>query len=324
MKDIRYFQSAFEIYLADEQLDRRPVNLYEPVRYIMGLGGKRIRPVLTLMGAYLFGDRIREALPAALAMEIFHNFSLVHDDIMDEAPLRRGQPTVHSRFGLNAGILSGDVMLIMSYEYLLKSPVDELARNRAVAAFTRAAAAVCEGQQMDMDFETRSDVSLQEYLTMIEGKTAALLGGCLEVGALVGGGADTEPLTGFGRKVGIAFQIQDDYLDTFGDPAKFGKQTGGDILQNKKTALYLIALEKADPSRRDQLLGYYSNEDWDPEEKIRGVTDLFNQLGVPQEARKLQAAYQEEAFRLLDSVAARAARKEPLIQLANQLLEREL
>ncbi len=319
-----FFQQLFESYMAGQNSVKTPAGLYEPVRYIMDLGGKRIRPALALMGYHLYGDDPEQALPAAMAMELFHNFSLVHDDIMDQASLRRGQPAVHARYGLNTGILSGDIMLIMSYQYLLNTRAETNRINRAVRAFTQAAAEVCEGQQMDMDFETRADVTLKEYLTMIEGKTAALLGGCLEVGAWIGGAVEVGNLAGFGRNIGIAFQIQDDYLDTFGDPRKFGKKPGGDILQNKKTALFLLALEMAGDRERHELLRLYSGIKTDPDAKIRSVVEIFLHLGIPARVRALQLQYQEAAFRHLDELEAPGERKTPLIALANQLLERDL
>lgn len=324
MKDILFFQQLFETYMAGQNLVKTPVGLYEPVRYIMDLGGKRIRPVLTLMGCHIYEDHPGKALPAAMAMELFHNFSLMHDDIMDQASLRRGQPAVHTRYGLNTGILSGDAMLIMSYQYLLNTESETNRVSRAVRAFTHAAAEVCEGQQMDMDFETRADVTLKEYLKMIEGKTAALLGGCLEVGAWIGGAADVGNLAGFGRNIGIAFQIQDDLLDTFGDPRKVGKKPGGDILQNKKTALFLLALELGDDLDRQELLRLYSGLNTDPDAKIKAVTRIFQKLDIPGQVRVLQEQYQESAFRQLEQLEAPAERKAPLRLLANQLLERDL
>ena len=292
----------------------------------MGLGGKRLRPVLVLMGHYLFDDDYARALPAAMAVEVFHNFTLVHDDIMDAAPLRRGKPTVHHQFGTNAGILTGDVMLIRAYQYLLELDRPDLL-PRLLQIFNKVAIEVCEGQQMDMDFERMDQVRIPDYLTMIELKTSVLIAGALEMGALLGGGdaGDAGRLYEFGRNMGVAFQLQDDILDAFGDPEKVGKKPGGDIVQNKKTFLYLKALELANPDQQDQLKNWFA-EPTPPEreaEKVRQVLELWEELGVRREAEAEKARFQQAAFEALDRVRGTEERKALLRQLAEALLIRE-
>ena len=318
-------RDQFLAYLEANTFDQEPNALYAPVNYIMNMGGKRLRPLLALLACQLFSDETKAALPAAMAVEIFHNFSLVHDDIMDEAPLRRGRPTVHEQFGLNAGILSGDVMLIHAYAFLMKSP-HKPTIGGMVQVLNKVAIKVCEGQQYDIDFETRSDVSLAEYLKMIELKTAALLAGSLELGALAAGApaVDQQHLAEFGRLTGIAFQLQDDFLDTFGDPEKVGKRPGGDIVQNKKTCLIIKALELADPTTRQKLEALYSSTTIDAEQKVKEVIHLFNQLGIPDFVRDLRNDYQERAYQHLEAVEAPQERKKLLQELADSLLIREM
>ena len=243
MKSIAQYREAFQEYLDLKIQVKEPVNLYNPMRYILGLGGKRLRPVLVLMSAEIFEADYKNALDAALAIEIFHNFSLVHDDIMDDAPLRRGKETVHERWDINTGILSGDAMLINAYQ-LFENYQSEIFQELA-KLFSKTAMQVCEGQQYDIDFESRDDVSIEDYLKMIEYKTAVLVGASLQMGAIVANTseANKQSVYEFGRLLGIAFQLQDDYLDAFGDPETFGKQSGGDIIENKKTFLYLKSLE---------------------------------------------------------------------------------
>ncbi len=324
-KMLNELQKILSDYVDSERFDRSPRSLYAPVAYIMALGGKRLRPLLTLMGCRLFGRAASDALPAAMAVEIFHNFSLVHDDIMDRAPLRRGQPTVHERFGVNAGILAGDVMLIEAYRYLGQSPPD-VPVGRLLEIFNRMAVEVCEGQASDMDFETRLEVTLPEYLRMIEQKTAALIGAALALGAVIGGATREEEkhIDAFGRNIGIAFQIQDDLLDTFGDPGKFGKKTGGDIAQNKKTFLFLKALEMAGTQQRDTLLAHYRGTHSDEAGKIEEVKAIFSDLGIPQQAEAAKAGFQQEAFRHLDAIHAPDDAKAPISEFAEWLFNREI
>lgn len=321
---IESYYQAFETYRLQHTFDREPTALYSPVNYIMELGGKRLRPILALMGYELFQKDYKPALPLAYAIEIFHNFSLVHDDIMDAAPLRRGQATVHQKWGLNTAILSGDVMLIYAYDYLLKlDAADRIAD--IVRVFNRVAREVCEGQQMDMDFEVRTDVSIPEYLKMIELKTSVLIAGALEMAALAAGAneADVRHLYEFGRNVGIAFQLQDDILDTFGDAAAVGKQIGGDIVQNKKTFLILKALELGNSTQKAELNKLMNKDsNIDIEEKIAKVTALLNHLNIREVAQELKLEFQQQAFAHLHALTIPAERRATLEALAHQLLDR--
>lgn len=321
---IESYYHTFETYRLQHTFDREPSALYDPVNYIMELGGKRLRPILALMGYELFQTDYKPALPLAYAIEIFHNFSLVHDDIMDAAPLRRGQSTVHQKWDLNTAILSGDVMLIYAYDYLLQLNAPERIAD-IVRVFNRVAREVCEGQQMDMDFETRADVSIPEYLKMIELKTSVLIAGALEMAALAAGAneEDVKHLYEFGRNVGIAFQLQDDILDTFGDAAAVGKQIGGDIVQNKKTFLILKALELASSTQKAELNKWMSKDsNIGVEEKIAQVTALLNQLHIREVAQELKLEFQREAFAHLHALTIPAERRAVLEALAHQLLDR--
>lgn len=324
MQDFTDLQKLFDQYINENYFQQEPIALYEPVNYILQLGGKRLRPALVLMGCQLFDSAIESALPAAYAVEIFHNFSLVHDDIMDAAPLRRGKPTVHHRFGMNAGILSGDVMLIYAYEYLLKVNKLHLIKD-LVGVFNRFAIEVCEGQQMDMNFEQQTDVTISAYIHMIELKTAALIGGALELGALIGGAPaeDAKHLAAFGRNAGIAFQLQDDLLDTFGDPAKVGKKTGGDIIQNKKTYLIIKALEVADAPTKQELLQWMTRVVADESEKIASVTAILQKLNIPTLAEAVKTSYLEQAQTQLEKVNGNIRVKTALLDFADKLANRE-
>lgn len=324
MQNLSQLQQAFEAYRTDYDLGSEPPGLYTPIDYTMSSGGKRLRPMLALLGAQLFHDRIGAAFPIALAVEVFHNFSLVHDDIMDKAPLRRGKPAVHSQFGLNAGILSGDAMLILAYQCLAEAG-DAPTVNHLLRIFNRVALEVCEGQQYDVDFESRSDVAIQDYIRMIELKTAALIGGSLEMGAVAVGAptSQAQQLRKFGRNIGIAFQLQDDILDTFGDPEKFGKRVGGDIVHNKKTFLILEAQQLAvgqDKQRLEQLM---SSKPADEEAKIAEVTALLRKLNIPEWAEEVKQEYQHLAFSAFALVKAEEGRKQLLKSLAEQLLSRQ-
>jgi geranylgeranyl diphosphate synthase type II len=325
MHNIGTLQQLFTQYLHNNRVQKQPQALYEPFNYIMNIGGKRMRPVMALLACYLFDDDVEKALPAALSVEVFHNFSLVHDDIMDAAPLRRGKPTVHHKYGLNSGILSGDVMLIFAYDYLRRSPRKE-AIEGLYQTLTEVAIQVCEGQQYDIDFEQRDDVRLEEYLLMIEMKTAALLAGSLKMGAIAAAASpeDQEHLSEFGRLTGIAFQIQDDFLDTFGDPQKVGKRVGGDIVQNKKTCLIIKALELANDDTKAQLLSLYAEQTTDEQGKISTVTQIFKNLGIPDFLRNLRNEYQQRAYTHLEQVNAPIEKKNLLFGLAESLLVREL
>ena len=249
MRSLSQLQELFQKYISDNQFSDTPTELYDPVNYILSLGGKRLRPILLLMAYNLFKTDVEKALPAAFSVEVFHNFSLMHDDIMDKAPLRRGKPAVHIKYNESTGILSGDVMLIYAFKYLMKLE-DQNSLLEIIKLFNQIAIDVCEGQQFDMNFENRTEVTIDEYINMIGLKTAALLAGAMKMGALIAGASDKDAqlLYDFGKNVGIAFQLQDDILDTFGDPEKFGKKVGGDIAQNKKTYLALRAMELANAS----------------------------------------------------------------------------
>lgn len=310
-------------FAADSPFPDAPPGLYEPCDYLLALGGKRLRPALLLMAYELFRDDVAQALPAAWAVELFHNFTLMHDDIMDAAPLRRGYPTVHTRWNVSTGILSGDVMLIYAYRHLLGVGNDATARA-LVGVFNRVAIGVCEGQQMDVNFETRNDVSLPEYVRMIELKTAVLLGGALEMGALAAGASaeDAGHLYEFGRLAGISFQIQDDLLDTYGDPAKFGKQVGGDILQNKKTFLVLKTLETAPPAEQQELRQWMSSSAEAPG-KVEAVRALFDRNRIPAQVAEAQDHYREAAFHHLDAVQVPENRKAMLRASVEELLVRQ-
>lgn len=297
-----------------------PASLYEPGHYFLALGGKRIRPVMCLMGNELFDEINTDAYHVATAIELFHNFTLIHDDIMDKAPLRRGMQTVHNKFGESTALLSGDVMLIKAYDYL--NNIDNLYLHRILNLFNTTAREVCEGQQLDMDYERQANVSLDEYLKMVELKTSVLLAASLKLGAILGGAGEGNAthLYEFGRNLGIAFQIQDDYLDAFGDPEKFGKQVGGDIVANKKTFLLIHAQEVATGSLgkelTDQLSANNSN-------KVEKVLSIFKECGVDQWARQLKEKYLETAQKHLEDIAVLSVRKKPLQQLANFLVQRD-
>jgi geranylgeranyl diphosphate synthase type II len=313
-------------YAAEQSFPDQPTGLYEPCDYILTLGGKRLRPATLLMGYELFrdSDDLSDALPAAWAVELFHNFTLMHDDIMDAAPLRRGKPTVHTRWNTTTGILSGDVMLIYAYQFLSRAATPEVVPD-LLKTFNRVAIGVCEGQQMDVDFEKRDNVSIPEYLNMIELKTAVLLGGALEMGALCARArqSDANHLYHFGRLAGTAFQIQDDLLDTYGDPAKFGKQVGGDILQNKKTLLVLKTLEVAQEADRAELTRLMQTGIDNPDNKIAAVRELFNRNDIPAHIEAAKQEYQADAFRHLDAVQVPEERKTVLRSTMEALLERE-
>ena len=325
MYSVAQLKDTFLDYLQQNTFSKVPQKLFEPVDYIMQLGGKRLRPILVLMAYNLYKEEIEAALPIAQAVEIFHNFSLVHDDIMDEAPLRRGKPTVHYKYDTNTGILSGDVMLIYAYHYLLKVEQKEVIPE-IVKTFTEVAEAVCIGQQYDMDFETSNEVTIPAYLMMIEHKTALLLVGALKMGAILANASqeDIFHLGEFGRNIGIAFQLQDDILDTFGDPEKFGKRVGGDILQNKKTFLVLKTLEIAEEIDKKQLEKLMSSSPVDEEKKIMDVKAIFQKNKIQVLADKIKDEYQDKAMNHLKKVCVVDVKKNELRALAAVLLDRKV
>ncbi|MVM40201.1 polyprenyl synthetase family protein [Spirosoma sp. HMF3257] len=317
------FVDALQDELQSIQYGQDPPELYDPIRYIMSLGGKRMRPLLTLMATYLFTDDWQKAVRPALGVEVFHNFTLMHDDIMDQAPLRRGNPTVHEKWNGNTAILSGDVMLVNAYQLLLSIESDKL--KLALERFSRTAAEVCEGQQMDMNFETRWNVTEAEYIDMIRLKTSVLLGYALELGGLIAG-ADAETtrhLYEGGMNIGVGFQLKDDLLDVYGDPAKFGKQVGGDIIANKKTFLLIEALQQAQGSIRDELTAWLTRTTFDKAEKVQAVTAIYDQLGIRQQTEVRINEYFARGFANFNEVNAIPDRKDLLIQFTRQLVERE-
>lgn len=324
MHSIYQYQEFISDYLQSQYETKEPRNLYEPIHYILKLGGKRMRPVLTLMSAEVFDADYKLALPAALAVEVFHNFSLVHDDIMDEAPLRRGNETVHEKWDTNTAILSGDAMLILAYQYFEKYNT-EVFRDLA-KLFSKTALEVCEGQQWDVDFETRNDVTIPEYLKMIEYKTAVLVAASMKMGALV---AETtienaDLIYDFGLNLGLAFQLQDDFLDCFGNPATFGKQVGGDIIENKKTYLYLKAMEFSSDQEKDQLLHLFSIHPEDNTEKIELVKAIFNKTGASKATQQAIQDYTLKAFDTLQKVGIDNEKKEKLKSFGENLMGRKV
>ncbi|GGD48433.1 isoprenyl synthetase [Muriicola marianensis] len=292
--------------------------------YILKLGGKRLRPALTLLSSELFGGTYSRAMDAAMAVEYFHNFSLIHDDIMDEAPLRRGKTTVHKKWDLNTGILSGDAMLIESYRFLEVYPPEVF--RELTRVFSETAVQVCEGQQYDMDFETRDDVTVPEYLRMIEYKTAVLVGAAVKMGAITAGASegDQQKIYDFGLNLGIAFQLQDDYLDAFGDPKKFGKQVGGDIIENKKTYLYLKALELGDDSQGRELKDLFSIQPKKADKKIDRVKEIYSQTGATADTKKAISDYTARAFSCLKALDLPEEKKEILMDFGKDLMGRKV
>ena len=310
----------FEEHFNVRHFPKEPSTLYDPAQYILQLGGKRIRPVCVLMGNELFDAIKPDSFYAATAIELFHNFSLIHDDIMDKAPLRRGMPTVHAKYGDSTALLAGDVMLVHGYEYLSKMKMEYL--QKILPLYNRTANEVCEGQQLDMDFEQRQSVSMDEYLHMITLKTSVLLAGSLKIGSIMGGATagNQDHLYEFGKNLGIAFQIQDDYLDAFGDPAKFGKQVGGDIIANKKTFLMIHAMQSASAAQKEQLQELMQTNHAG---KVEKVLSIFKSAGVDEWALQLKNEYLEKSMAHLEEIAVMSKRKEPLKELARFLVQRE-
>tara|TARA_R110000744_G_scaffold298366_3_gene408050 strand:+ start:320 stop:1303 length:984 start_codon:yes stop_codon:yes gene_type:complete len=319
---ISQYREQFVTHLKGRIQLGEPKNLFEPVQYILGLGGKRLRPILTLMTAEVFGGKAKDAMDAALAVEMFHNFSLVHDDIMDDAPLRRGKTTVHEKWDVNTGILSGDAMLILSYQFFESYPAETYVELTKL--FSKTALEVCEGQQYDVDFETRDDVTIPEYLKMIEYKTSVLVAAAMKMGAIVAKASpkDADAIYEFGRNLGIAFQLQDDYLDAFGDPKTFGKQVGGDIMENKKTYLYLKSLENASKDDQDGLLHLYSIKPEDSTAKVEAVKTIFKESGAVEETKKAIKNFTQKAFDALSETGLPEKNKALLKQFGKSLMER--
>ncbi|MDA9307743.1 polyprenyl synthetase family protein [Flavobacteriaceae bacterium] len=322
--DISKYSDALVAHLANKVTLKEPASLYEPIDYILTLGGKRLRPVLTLMSADFFGGNYKQALDASLAVEMFHNFSLVHDDIMDNAPLRRGHQTVHEKWDVNTGILSGDAMLILAYQ-LFETYEPKVFMQLAVL-FSKTALEVCEGQQYDVDFETRNDVTISQYIKMIEYKTAVLIGASLQMGAIIADASQScqEKIYAFGKNLGIAFQLQDDYLDAFGNPLTFGKQVGGDIIANKKTFLYLTALQKSTPTEAQELSSLFATMPKDPSEKITAVKEIFVCSGAAKATEDEIARYTNTSISLLQDIKISQQHKDTLKSFADFLMNRNV
>jgi len=323
MQLIDDFRAEFLAYLAEKNTTRQPENLYNPINYILGLGGKRLRPVLTLLTCDIMGGNSKEALDAALAIEIFHNFSLVHDDIMDDASLRRGMETVHEKWDLNTGILSGDAMMIIAYQCFENYEAPKF--KKLAQLFSKTALEVCEGQQFDIDFETRNDVTIPEYLEMIKLKTSVLVAAAMNMGAVVAEASDVDmqKIYDFGLHLGLAFQLQDDYLDTFGDVATFGKQIGGDILENKKTYLYLKAFENASETEKKRLEALFTIEDRNDAEKVAEVTQLFLKTGADKATLMEIQNYTAMAFEDLKELSITDKNKAVLQEFGQDLMQRK-
>ena len=324
MHSFTELSKTFEEKFNTRHFPTHTTTLYNPAQYILNLGGKRIRPVCVLMGNELFDEITPDAYEVATAIELFHNFSLIHDDIMDKAPLRRGMETVHTKFGESTALLAGDVMLVQAYEYLNKIKRDY--SQNIIHLFNQTAKAVCEGQQLDMDFEKKSSVNLDEYVSMITLKTSVLLAASLQMGATLGGAGqgNQQHLYGFGKNLGIAFQVQDDYLDAFGDPNKFGKQVGGDIIANKKTFLMIYAMEVASEAQKKILANLLDdNDEVNKVNKVNTVLGIFKDCKVDEWAKELKEKYLQTALQHLEDTAVLSARKKPLIELASYLIQRE-
>ena len=324
MHSVSVYQSFFVTYLENQIILKEPRNLYDPIQYILSLGGKRMRPVLTLMSAEIFDVSYEKALPAAMAVEVFHNFSLVHDDIMDAAPLRRGNVTVHEKWDTNTGILSGDAMLILAYQYFEK--YEPKIFRKLAKLFSKTALEVCEGQQWDVDFETRTDVTIPQYLKMIEFKTAVLVAAAMKMGAIIAKTSKTNAklIYEFGLNLGIAFQLQDDYLDAFGDPATFGKQVGGDIIENKKTFLFLKAMEFSNATLQARLLYLFTEYTDNVEAKIEEVKHIFNESGASQATQDAIKEFTQNAFDTLDKMNIDADKKALLQSFGENLMQRKV
>ena len=324
MQTVSQFQEIIKNHFEALQINKEPKNLYEPIAYILSLGGKRMRPVLTLMAAEIFNASCEKAISAATAVEVFHNFSLIHDDIMDDAPLRRGNQTVHEKWDVNTGILSGDAMLILAYQFF-ESYEPQIFQQLA-KLFSKTALEDCEGQQYDVDFETRDDVTIPEYLKMIEYKTAVLVGAAMKMGAIVAetSNENANLIYDFGLNLGIAFQLQDDYLDAFGDPETFGKQVGGDIIENKKTYLYLKALEFSKADDKEQLLHLFSIQPTDNTNKIVSVKEIFVSSGAANATQDAIKDYTLKAFDTLEKMEISDEKKMILKVFGEKLMNRNV
>lgn len=323
MPPLKSLQQSIEVEIKKQKYGKQPDSLYEPIRYLMSLGGKRIRPMLTLLSYSLFKSDVKRIIPLAVAIEAFHNFTLMHDDIMDKAPLRRGKPTVHKKWNVSTAILSGDVMLVKVYDMFLSLDPPKL--KEVLMLFNKCAAEVCEGQQWDMEFETRSKVTEADYINMIRLKTAVLVGFSMELGAVIAGApeSDQKALRTFGTNIGVGFQLKDDLLDAYGDPKKFGKQVGGDIISNKKTFLLIQALQRAKGRTKQELTNWLNAPKFNKSEKVQAVKNIYDHLGVREEAEKKINAFFQKGFKAFDNVQGDASAKETLRRYTQELIARE-
>jgi geranylgeranyl diphosphate synthase type II len=323
MNIVDTYKEDFICYLNEKITVKEPENLYAPIHYILQIGGKRLRPILTIMTCDLFEGNVKEAYDAALAIELFHNFTLIHDDIMDSAPIRRGKETVHKKWDVNTGILSGDAMMILASQCF--NTYEPVLFKKLLLLFNKTALEVCEGQQLDIDFETRNNVTIAEYIKMITYKTSVLVAAAMEMGAIIANvdKKDAEKIYNFGLNLGIAFQLQDDFLDTFGNAETFGKQIGGDILENKKTFLYLKALEVCNKVDSEKLVGFYNVKDTS-ETKIQEVTALFNKNKIAEITIREIESYTNKAFVILESLSISENKKELLRNFGLTLMKRSI
>lgn len=310
-------------YIDSLPYDRKPESLYEPIKYVLSLGGKRIRPMLMLMSYALYKDDVESILPQAIGLETYHNYTLLHDDLMDNADVRRGMPTVHRKWDANTAILSGDSMLVLAYQRMQNCPADKL--PAVLDVFTTTALEIGEGQQYDMEFETRNDVREEEYIEMIRLKTSVLLACAMKIGAIMAEAPkeDVDNLYRFGERMGLAFQLQDDFLDVYGDPKVFGKAIGGDITSNKKTYMLINAIGKAEGKDKDTLMGWINAKDFDREEKVKAVTEIYTRLGIDTMAKAKMEEYYAEALAALAKVSVPEEKKAQLREYAAKMMKRE-
>lgn len=310
-------------YIDSLPYDRKPESLYEPIKYVLSLGGKRIRPMLMLMSYALYKDDVESILPQAIGLETYHNYTLLHDDLMDNADVRRGMPTVHRKWDANTAILSGDSMLVLAYQRMQNCPADKL--PAVLDVFTTTALEIGEGQQYDMEFETRNDVCEEEYIEMIRLKTSVLLACAMKIGAIMADAPkeDVDNLYRFGERMGLAFQLQDDFLDVYGDPKVFGKAIGGDITSNKKTYMLINAIGKAEGKDKETLMGWINAKDFDREEKVKAVTEIYTRLGIDTMAKAKMEEYYAEALAALAKVSVPEEKKAQLREYAAKMMKRE-
>lgn len=324
MKTVSELKSLINGYLATLDDKKEPENLYEPIHYVLGLGGKRIRPLLMLLAYQMYEDDFEKVLPAASAIEVYHNFTLLHDDLMDNSDVRRNKPTVHNVWNANTAILSGDAMLILSYHLIAEAPKDKL--QQVLTEFNKVTLEICEGQQYDIEFEKQDDVKVEDYLNMIRLKTAVLLASSIKIGAIIAGASekDIELLYNFGINVGLAFQLQDDYLDVYGDAAIFGKKNGDDIVSNKKTYMLIQACNKAEGSIKQELDNWISARNFKEESKIKAVTQIYNQLGIDKICKQKMEEFYIKALENLDQVSLDSQKKQALKDIAGELMNRNI